>query len=380
MKLRTLLALVLLIFIASCSKDENPVVVSSFEPASGDYGNEVTITGSHFGADAGSNTVLFGGVTAEIVTASSSQLVVKVPVGAKTGKVTVKANGESGTSSSDFTVTAGSWKSANTFPKYADAGSDLFFSIGDKGYVHVGKRNINSVDVDATMWMYNPSDNSWTQKKEYSKSIQPSQSAIAFGTSDKGYILTNNELWEYDPTSDSWTKKSKLPVVFYTQVPYTSFYMSSTNRVYVIMSNGYWMVYNPETDIWSMNSDAPFEESVNDRNSLVVQATSTNGYLKTGTTLWKYTPDTNSWSDVSAFPGSASSNFAFSIDDNVYIGSTVSQELYEYKPALNAWVQKVNVPTIRLKTIYFTLGGNGYLGMGTTSLTTEVNDFTQFIP
>jgi len=381
MNLRTLLALVFLVLVAACSKDENPVVVSSFEPATGDYGTEVTITGSLFSTDANSNTVLFGGVNAEVITASSSQLVVKVPLGAKTGKVTVKANGETGTSSSDFTVTAGSWNTANTFPKYAYAGADLFFSIGDKGYIHVGKRNINGVDVDASMWMYNPSDNTWTQKKEYSKTIQQSQPAIAFGTSDKGYILTDNELWEYDPTSDSWTKQDKLPVVFYTQVPYKSFYMSSTNRVYVIMSNGYWMVYNPETDIWSMNSDAPFGEAVdNNRDGFVVQATNTHGYLKVGTTLWQYTPDTNSWSNVSTFPGGTFSNFTFSIGDNVYIGSTVNQELYVYKPSLNAWAQKANVSTTRQKPIYFTLGENGYLGMGITSSLTLLNDFNEFMP
>jgi hypothetical protein len=381
MNLRTLLVLAFLIFVAACSKeDETPVVISSLEPSSGDYGTEVTITGSLFSTDPRGNTVSFGGVNATVVTASSSKLIVKVPVGAATGKVMVTANGKGGTSASDFTVTSGSWRSVSDFPLAADNLSDLFFSIGNKGYIHVGQRNIDGVDVDATMWMYNPSDNKWTQKKEYDKDLSQGTSGIAFGTSDKGYILESNTLWEYDPTMDSWTQQSKLPVVFTSQIPRAGFYISSTNRVYVVMTNGYWMVYNPDTDIWSMNSGAPYEEFLDSTPDCMVQSTSTHGYLIVGTALWQYTPETNTWNSISMPTGSGTFNFTFSIDDNIYIGSTQSKELYMYKTTLDTWVQKANISTERLNPIYFTLGGNGYTGMGISPSVTPLKDFIEFIP
>ncbi|HEY8934786.1 MAG TPA: IPT/TIG domain-containing protein [Cyclobacteriaceae bacterium] len=380
MNLRTLLVLAFLISVSACSKEEDPVIVSSFEPAAGDYGTEVTIAGSLFSTEPHGNTVSFGGVNAKVITASSSKIVVKVPEGAVTGKVIVTANGKSGTSASDFTVTAGSWKSASNFPLTADGAYDLFFSIGNMGYIHVGKRNVDGVDVDATMWMYDPSANKWSQKKEYDKDLPQGAPAIVFGTSNKGYILESNTLWEYDPGLDSWTQKGKLPGVFSKEVPRDGFYISSTNRVYVVMSNGYWMVYNPDTDIWSMNSGAPYEESLDHTPDCLVQSTSTHGYLIIGTDVWQYTPETNTWSSVSTSSGSGTFNFTFSIDDNLYIGSTLSQNFYLYKPTLDTWVEKANVSIQRINPIYFSLGENGYMGMGMSTSMTALNDFTEFIP
>lgn len=84
-----------------------PVVVSGFTPASAAVGAQVTINGSGFGADASRMVVKFGNnVTATVVSASTSQLVVQVPAGAVTGPITVthSATGRSATSGASFTV------------------------------------------------------------------------------------------------------------------------------------------------------------------------------------------------------------------------------------------------------------------------------------
>jgi ribosomal protein L21E len=69
-------------------------------------GTAVTINGYNFSSTIGSNTVKFNGVTATVSSASTTALKVNVPIGAKTGKVTVSVVGSSqiATSGSDFTV------------------------------------------------------------------------------------------------------------------------------------------------------------------------------------------------------------------------------------------------------------------------------------
>ena len=83
-----------------------PPVVSSFTPTSGPVGTTVTITGDNFSGMPLENEVGFGGVMAEDPTsASTTSLTVRVPSGARTGRVSVAVGGQTGTSSEDFTVT-----------------------------------------------------------------------------------------------------------------------------------------------------------------------------------------------------------------------------------------------------------------------------------
>ena len=82
-------------------------VVSSFSPTEGEVDTEVTITGVNFSATPSANEVRFGGVMAAAPTsASTTSLVVLVPSGAVTGRVSVAVGGQTGTSSENFTVTA----------------------------------------------------------------------------------------------------------------------------------------------------------------------------------------------------------------------------------------------------------------------------------
>ena len=85
----------------------DPPVVLSFSPSEGEVGISVTITGENFSATALENEVKFGGVmAAEPTSASTTTLTVRVPSGARTGSISVAVGGQTGTSSTDFTVTA----------------------------------------------------------------------------------------------------------------------------------------------------------------------------------------------------------------------------------------------------------------------------------
>lgn len=77
--------------------------ITSFAPAQAEEGDEVTIMGSGF--KKGTLVVKFNGINATVFNASSdNKLVAIVPDGATTGKISVEGNGNTSTSSTDFTV------------------------------------------------------------------------------------------------------------------------------------------------------------------------------------------------------------------------------------------------------------------------------------
>jgi hypothetical protein len=113
-----LLPISLSALIVSCKKDtdqNNPqpqpqtqaVTITSIDPASAPVGSTVVISGTNFNATPGSNTVTIGGVTATVVEATPTRLVVIVPDGAANGPVTVGVTGQTVVQSTGtFTVAA----------------------------------------------------------------------------------------------------------------------------------------------------------------------------------------------------------------------------------------------------------------------------------
>jgi len=68
-------------------------VIGSFSPLSGTNGTVVTISGTNFGVNPTDNVVYFGAVTATVLSASLTNLVVTVPVGATYAPITETVNG-----------------------------------------------------------------------------------------------------------------------------------------------------------------------------------------------------------------------------------------------------------------------------------------------
>ncbi|MEP7166076.1 MAG: FG-GAP-like repeat-containing protein [Ferruginibacter sp.] len=82
----------------------NPLI-SSFSPELGPIGTTVTILGSNFSLNPDSNTVFFGAIKANVITAASGQLTVKVPLGATYSPLTVTTNGLTAFASRPLVVT-----------------------------------------------------------------------------------------------------------------------------------------------------------------------------------------------------------------------------------------------------------------------------------
>src|SRR6187431_767824 len=78
----------------SCKEDEpgpRPTI-TGFSPTSGPVGTVVNVIGSNFSITPTKNIVKFNGTPATVTSASPSALIVTVPAGATTGKITVTVN------------------------------------------------------------------------------------------------------------------------------------------------------------------------------------------------------------------------------------------------------------------------------------------------
>lgn len=109
-----------LLMLAGC-----PPKIDTFDPDKGTVGTEVTIKGKRFAPTPAQNTVKFAGVTvptADVTSASTTQIKAKVPAGARTGLIYVTTSKGTGKSEKNFIVpTRAKW----TFMVYLDADNNL---------------------------------------------------------------------------------------------------------------------------------------------------------------------------------------------------------------------------------------------------------------
>jgi hypothetical protein len=104
--------------------------------------------------------------------------------------------------------------------------------------------------------------------------------------------------------------------------------------------------------------------------------------------FWKYVPSSNTWSTLSAYPGSGNVDcFGFSLGTKGYAGlGTISgnpvgfKDVWEYDSQLNTWAPLPDFPgQARLRPAQFVLNGKAYVGLGISN-GIQLNDFWEFNP
>jgi IPT/TIG domain len=78
--------------------------ITSFNPAAAAVGAAVTIVGTNFDPTAANNAVKINGTTAAVTSSSATQIIITVPVGANSGKITVQNGGGTASSSTDISI------------------------------------------------------------------------------------------------------------------------------------------------------------------------------------------------------------------------------------------------------------------------------------
>lgn len=126
------------------------VTISSFSPASGTPGTQVTIQGSGF---AGVTAVQFNGTNASYTPVSASQILAQVPASASTGLIRVTTSSSSATSASNFVVTSCSVSLSSTSQTISAAGGSGSFTVSAPGgcnWTAVGSSNWISITSGAS--------------------------------------------------------------------------------------------------------------------------------------------------------------------------------------------------------------------------------------
>jgi N-acetylneuraminic acid mutarotase len=322
-------------------------VITSFSPVSGAVDTIVTIIGTHFNSDISKDVVKFNGITAVIKSGTETQLVVTVPSGASTGKISISVDTSTIISTQDFTIQSGNqWTLITGFPGNFMQNMTSF-KVGNKLYIGIGQANTGYL---TDFWQYDILSGVWAQKSSYPGISLPTY-GVAFAVGNKGYVIMSADstrypaVWEYDTSSDRWTTKSHFP----QSIQQGMIAFTIDNYAYVTGGDGH--------------SGSPI--------------------------VWRYDPSANSWTQKSDYPGAGTScAAAFTIGHYAYVGtgmtgfnsSTSSKDFYRYDPSSDTWTRKADFPGVgRNSAAAFAIGNDGYLGTGYSN-SGEVTDFWHYNP
>lgn len=250
-----------------------------------------------------------------------------------------------GISSSDYSY-SDFWEynpSTNSWTQKADFGggarnSAVGFSIGTNGYVGTGEDD-NLYSCFRDFWEYNPSTNMWSQKADLGGGVR--RSAVGFSIGSKGYIGTGSyndygtpvyysSLWEYNPSTDTWTQKSPFGGGY--RAGSVGFAIGSMGYIGTgVDNNGYthddFWEYDPTIDIWTQKTD--FAGST--KSGAVGFSIGTKGYIGTGYNgtnstylddFYEWDQGTNVWINTDYFIGGERGDaVGFAIGNIGYIGT-----------------------------------------------------------
>jgi hypothetical protein len=341
----------MMFILTACSKNNTTpqIKIFNFSPSSGAPDNTVTITGSGFGVSANAATVYFNGVTARPDSLTDSVIVVKVPTGATTGKISLNINGQHSTSTHDFIILPGVWIRMADLPIPGGRGLGTGFSIAGKGYFGFG---YDGGTYYNDLYQYDTATNAWTQM---ASSPGPTlESPVCMVIGNMAYIGigktlnaissgSSGQLWQYDPQNNIWTRKADLP----DTLQEGAFGVGVGSMGYAGLSEGTlgtkgWWQYNPANDAWARKADYPGLEMQQGTGFAV------NGKIYSGlgnvsgpggnNQWWQYDTATDTWTAKNSFPGNIPYfGAAFTLSGKGYVAG--GNECWQYDDANDTWTQ-----------------------------------------
>ncbi len=409
--MRNYLLSVILLFscFAACKKSGGgPVlpVITGFVPGKGAAGIMVNITG-HFDSAMQQLSVSFNGDASKVFSARDSLIVVIVPSGVTTGKITVTVNNLPATTDSNFVVLSGGWTEMAHFTLDPTASNQRWlgigFAIGSYGYMGFGTDNGRDY---SDLYQYDPSSNSWIQKTSLGLGMEDLMSMVIGGKAyigigeDRDSAANTRQFYAYDPVSDTWTKRADFPGL----ARQNAFAFSIGGMGYVGLGYGaatpaypkgnYYDVwqYDPTLDTWTQKTNFP---AAGELPNYVTAFTPDNqtGYVVGGgegpsggidlsrVVVWRYNPASDSWTQMNNLPSTNVMLFPSSmvVNGNAYVLGG-GQECWMYNQTADSWTQVAFFGT-RIAGSTFSVNGKGYFGMGQNpfSIPTYL-DLWQFTP
>lgn len=388
--------------------------VTSFEPAEAYEGETIVINGTNFNTSAQTYDVKFGNISAVISAVTETSIIVVVPDGAATGPVTVVIDGQSGTSSSSFTVKHHegmyAYPESGRIGSYIEVGGATFnestkilFGSAEAQIVHFSETKLKvavppgvSGSVPVTIKFNGGSDEVALESFEVvldrwvAKSPLPgnkrnygavffaigSRMFYGLGYADEDGVVNKAQydFWEYLPDNDEWIpKKSFTPIGALQRTLDCSAAFVIDDKAYVLSDSAIWK-YDPIGDEWTKRN---YFEDEKDRDGAVYFTIGNKGYYGMGVApgvigikdFWEYDPANDTWTPTSSYGGNGRGwSAGFTLGDRGYVaggwnadGNTIA---YEYSQSGDTWTtiqMPFATPTLVWKA-GFAVGGFGYYG------------------
>ncbi len=400
MKHLTLPLLSVLFFLySSCSTNDNPppppadskLELTSFTPGHGMIEDTITLRGKNFSTNINGNHVSFtGGLpNAEVLTATATELTLKVPSSAVTGKITIRVGSQTAVSVNDFIVDPETSRITDFNPKQGPIGTTV--TITGRKFGNTVAVSLNG--IQATITRKNETEIVFTI---------PNNTTL---TSHKIDVQTDGANLQ---TAGNFTVTSTGPAAQWIQKNFpsfpTAFFQFGISFVY--KNKIYWgftklsfnqaqadyMVFDPSapTPQWVLGVTPPVDMAPAQLQSAVAIVHNNKVYIGTGlgpdrlNKWWEYNPETNSSKALTDYPEATSKALSFVVKDSIFVGFGGSNtNLYKFIPTANnglgSW-ELAAATTIRELSgaSTFVIGNEAYIGRALLTAGGARNNFFRF--
>jgi hypothetical protein len=341
--------------------------ISSISSLSEFSGSQVTLTGKNFFRSGSSLSVLFGNYNAEIISVSSTKIVVRVPIAKDNllgvSNVTIKlVFGQKTTTYSSGFLIKDSWQTKS--PPLTFAWPTVYqdgLTYKDKGYM---------LDINyLSLYEYNPSANSWSQ---YGTTVFPGdryQGSLYLVSGNKLFKVGGNDymfqqsiisdVWAFYFISKSWTKKNNIPFQFSYA---TSFNLD--NQFYVLTYEGQLWQCDFENEQYKRLKDFPAQFNDYFVSSFIANG---NAYAVQYGKTWMYDKLNNNWILKSGNIFSLEQYYVgakcFTLNNTGYVLNK-GTDLYKYDYVNNVWILVSFFPGpqgFNSEKSFFVIGNSAYI-------------------
>lgn len=244
------------------------------------------------------------------------------------------------------------------------------------------------------------SQNYWVQRD--SMNGPPKASGAVFTLNDDAYFVTGldefsfkRSMYSYDISQDDWDNELSLggetgdglnrgSAIAFSMGGFGYCGLGTGSVEYF---KDLWR-FDAETNVWTQMAD--FEGTA--RREAVAFVIDHSAYVGTGQDasgltqdFWKYDAVSNDWTPIADFPGTARRDaVGFAMVGQGYVGtgvdaSTYLADFWAYYPLTNSWVQKADFPgTPRHGAVGFGVFPNAYIGLGEDNTFTYKKDLWEF--
>lgn len=349
--------------------------ISSFSPASGRAGTEVTLTGTNFSDVSEYNKVTIGGVSVTVSSSSRTEIIFNLPLVPQGNyNISVAVSGQSANSAGEFEAIS-AW---SRLPDLGFVNNSFTMDYGNEVYV-TAYDNYQTVNL----FRFNPTGPDFSPAGSFSNSMYFFGRPVIKG--DKVYMLGHTyyeaQFLVFDRSTKTLSKISNTPSAAMLQANLidgdTVLYAGGGNSSNYSddLKKEFWK-YSLKTEIWTRLNDMPFF-------SVSSNCFTINGRhfaLATDKKLWEYNPSADSWISRSVYPGTGYRGLMNVVcNGKAYLGHGTygDNELYSYDPVTDAWSPLHDeLPVHRAFPFAFQSGGKIYFGGGDSNRT----DFWMYDP